>query len=253
MRKLFVAGNWKMNLNGEESCLLAKNLKKTSGNVTALNIAVFPPSVYIKRVCDVLKDSHIAVGGQNMHTESEGAFTGEVSGPMLKDVGCEYVILGHSERRHVFGETDDFIAAKVSKALSDGLKTILCVGETLQQREAGRMQEVVSNQVEKALENVDKNNMNDVTIAYEPVWAIGTGHTATPDQADEAHANIRSLIENLFDADTAAELVIQYGGSVKPDNAAELLGQENVDGALVGGAGLKAETFVPIIDAGLNL
>ncbi len=253
MRKLFVAGNWKMNLDCEGGCHLAETLKQQVGDVSDVDIAVCPPAVYLKPICDVLNGSNIAVGGQNMHTESSGAFTGEVSGPMLLDVGCDYVIIGHSERRHVFGETDDFIAEKVSKALKDGIKPIVCVGETIEQREAGKMKEVVCRQVESALKSVDAEAMDSVTIAYEPVWAIGTGHTATPDQAEEVHAIIRSLLADLFDNGVAETTVIQYGGSVKPANATELLGQKNVDGALVGGASLTAENFIPIIEAAQKL
>lgn len=253
MRKLFVAGNWKMNLNEQEGCALAGELRDETGDIDNVTLAVCPPFVYLKSLSSVLSGSGIALGAQNMHTEDSGAFTGEVSGPMLKEVGCRYVIIGHSERRHVFGESDDFICEKTNKALRDGLLPIVCVGETLQQRENDQTRQVVSRQVEKALENVDNDNMECVTIAYEPVWAIGTGHTATPGQAEEVHTIIRSLIENLFDAATAENTVIQYGGSVKPQNAADLLSRENVDGALVGGASLKSETFLPIIETAREL
>jgi len=249
MRKMFVAGNWKMNLDENSSRKLVEELRIAVGKITDVTMAVCPPFVYLKTVSDVLNGSKIALGGQNMHTETSGAFTGEVSASMLADTGCEYVIVGHSERRHVFGESDGFISTKVNKALSAGLKPIICVGETLEQRDEGETEKIVSRQVESALEGVDKKDMSSVTIAYEPVWAIGTGRTASPQQAEEVHAMIRSLAGGLFDEEVAAGLVIQYGGSVKPENAADLLGQENVDGALVGGASLKAETFVSIIEA----
>lgn len=253
MRKLFVAGNWKMNLDLDSCCKLAEALKSQAGNVDDVTLAVCPSFVYLNAVADILRGSTIAVGGQNMCAEPEGAFTGDISGAMLRDVGCQYVILGHSERRHVFGETDKLINRKVHRALDEGLKPILCVGETLEQREAGNTQQVVSRQVESGLEDVGKGQMKDITVAYEPVWAIGTGKTASPEQADEVHAMIRELVEGLFDGETAQNLVIQYGGSVKPKNAADLLSCENVDGALVGGASLKADTFVPIIETAQSM
>ncbi len=250
MRKLFVAGNWKMNLDREQSLVLAGQLRSEAGGLEDITVAVCPPFVYLKGIADVLKDTGIGVGGQNMHTESSGAFTGEVSGGMLRDAGCEYVIIGHSERRHIFGESDEFIAEKVKKALSEGLKPIVCVGETLEQRKNEETQKTVSRQFESALQYVDKDDMAAVTIAYEPVWAIGTGRTATPQQADDVHALIRSLAGDFFDPEVAEGLIIQYGGSVKPENAADLLGKENVDGALVGGASLTAADFLQIIEAG---
>jgi triosephosphate isomerase len=200
-------------------------------------------------VADVIAGSRIALGAQDMYFESEGAFTGEVSGPMLLDVGCRCVILGHSERRHVIGETDELINAKVLKALEVGLKPILCVGEKIEQRRAGRTEQVVAEQVRKGLKGVSREQMAKLTMAYEPVWAIGTGLNATPEQAQEVHAMLRALVAELYDGDVASNLVIQYGGSVKADNAADLMGMDDVDGALVGGASLKAESFVPIVQA----
>ena len=249
MRKHFVAGNWKMSLDCEGSIALAAALRDQLRHVEDVTLAVCPPFVYLKAVAEALAGTNVAVGAQNMHTEPQGAYTGEVSGPMLLDVGCTYVILGHSERRHVMGEQDEFINTKVRKALEFGLKPILCVGEKIEQRQAGRIEEVVACQVRLGLEGVARERMADVTIAYEPVWAIGTGLTATPDQADEVHAMIRSLVGELYDGEVAASLTIQYGGSVKPDNASDLMSMENVDGALVGGASLKAEQFVPIVEA----
>jgi triosephosphate isomerase len=253
MRKIFVAGNWKMNLDRETCCSLARALKEQVGEVDDITLGVSPPFVYLAEVCDILADTTIGVAGQNMCTEPEGAYTGKISGPMLRDVGCEYVILGHSEPRHIYGENDKLVNQKVLKAFEYGLKPIICVGEKLEQREAGDTKAVVSGQVEAALQGVTNDQMADVTIAYEPVWAIGTGHTATPDQAEEVHQLIRCMIGDFFDTSVADDLVIQYGGSVKPHNAEELLSQPDVDGALVGGASLSAEDFVPIIDIGCSI
>lgn len=253
MRKLFVAGNWKMNLD-EAGCRdLARRLAQKAGEVTLVRLAVCPPSVYLRTVADTLEGCSIDVGAQNMHCADEGAFTGEVSGAMLLDVGCRYVILGHSERRHIFHEPDELINAKTLKAIQVGLEPIVCVGEKLEQREAGKTIEVVSSQVRSALNGVTRGQMSRVTVAYEPVWAIGTGKTATPQQAEEVHVMIRGLVAELYEPETAQALPIQYGGSVKPDNATELLGMENIDGALVGGASLKEETFMPIIEAALSV
>ncbi|MBS3764737.1 MAG: triose-phosphate isomerase, partial [Planctomycetes bacterium] len=244
---------WKMNLDLETSVGLVQDLRDQVGDVDDVTLAVGPPFVYLNAVADILEGTKIGVAAQNMYTQPEGAYTGEVSGPMLLDVGCEYVILGHSERRHVFAEPDELINQKVQKAFEYGLKPIVCVGEKLEQRKAGDTERIVCGQVESALEGVVREQMEEVTLAYEPVWAIGTGETATPQQAEQVHAIIRSLVTDLFDAELADELVIQYGGSVKPHNAADLLAQEDVDGALVGGASLAAETFVPIIEAGQNI
>jgi triosephosphate isomerase len=200
-------------------------------------------------VADALVGSNIAVGAQNMYTEPEGAFTGETSGPMLLDAGCRQVILGHSERRHVLGESDEFIHAKVLKALEFGLEPIVCVGETLDQRRANSTEATVAGQLKSGLDGVAPDGMQSVTIAYEPVWAIGTGETATPDQAEEVHAVLRGLLAEGFGQDVADATPIQYGGSVKPANAADLMAMPNVDGALVGGASLKADDFEAIIRA----
>ena len=249
-RKLFIAGNWKMNTSLAEATALAGALVEQIGSVRAVDLAVAPPNVYLKAVADVLSGSTIALSAQNMFYEDNGAFTGEVSGAMLQDVGCRYVILGHSERRHVIGENDELIGRKVLKALSDGLDVIFCCGELLAERQAGQTLDVVSRQVRVGLEGVAKADMAHVTIAYEPVWAIGTGVTATTEQAQEAHEQIRTLLADLYDSDTAAAARIQYGGSVKPDNAADLLALPDVDGVLVGGASLKADDFVVIVNAG---
>jgi triosephosphate isomerase len=252
-RRLFIAGNWKMNLDRAGAAALATSLVQQIGNVDAIDLAAAPPLVYISAVGEALRGSRIALAAQNMFYEDNGAFTGEVSGTMLKDVGCSHVILGHSERRHVIGETDEVVNRKVVKALGDGLKVILCVGELLAQREAGKTTDVVTRQTKVGLEGVSAGAMSDVTIAYEPVWAIGTGKTATPRQAQEVHAMIRGLLGGMYGPGVAAATVIQYGGSVKPSNAAELLGQGDIDGALVGGAALKAADFVGIVQAGIGL
>lgn len=251
-RKLFIAGNWKMNTSASEAAALAGALVAEVGSLDAVDLAVAPPLVYLAAVGEVLKGSKIALAAQNMFYEDNGAYTGETSGAMLKDVGCRYVILGHSERRHVIGETDELVNRKVLKALTDGLEPILCVGELLEQRQADRTAEVVQRQVKIGLEGVSKSDAARVTIAYEPVWAIGTGVTATADQAQQVHEMIRGLIGELYDADRADAMRIQYGGSVKPGNAAELLALPDVDGALVGGAALEAPDFVGIVNAGMQ-
>ncbi|HOX38029.1 MAG TPA: triose-phosphate isomerase [Candidatus Brocadiia bacterium] len=249
MRKYFVAGNWKMNLTMGESAKLAADLKAAIGGQSEVDVAVCPPFVYVPGVVEALKGSTIAVGAQNLYPAPGGAFTGEVSPKMIKDVGCRYVIIGHSERRHILGEKDEFINAKVKSALEAQLLPILCVGELLAERQSGRTQSVVSIQVEKGLAGLTEQDAAKITIAYEPVWAIGTGETATPAQAQEVHAYIRGLVKKLFGDSIADAMRIQYGGSVKPDNAAELMAQPDVDGSLVGGAALKAENFVPIVRA----
>ena len=250
-RKLFVAGNWKMNTSLAEATDLAGALVGEIGSVEAVDLAVAPPSVYLAAVGPALRGSRIALGAQNMFYEDNGAFTGEVSGAMLLDVGCRYVILGHSERRHVIGETDEWINRKIVKALGDGLEVIFCVGELLEQRQAGRTNEVVARQVRIGLEGVGKADAERVTVAYEPVWAIGTGVTASPDQAQEVHAMIRGLLSETYDAQLGENMRIQYGGSVKPVNTGELLAMPDIDGALVGGASLKADDFAAIVEAGL--
>lgn len=249
-RKPFIAGNWKMNTSLAEAVALAGGLIERIGSMAAVDLAVCPPFTHLTAVGAGLAGSNIALGAQDMFHEDNGAFTGEISGAMLKEVGCRYVILGHSERRHVIGENDQTVNRKVIKALADGLEVIFCVGELLSEREAGETLEVVSRQVKIGLEGVSKNAMAHVTVAYEPVWAIGTGVTATPDQAQEVHAMVRRLLGDKYDAEAAAATRIQYGGSVKPANAAELLARPDIDGALVGGASLKAEDFAAIAEAG---
>ena len=246
MRKYFIAGNWKMNNTVAEAVALVNALKPEVSGV-AHRVMVAPPFTALAAVSEAVKGSNILLGAQNMSDEESGAHTGEVSVHMLKDLGVEVVILGHSERRLIYGENDQFINRKVKLALKNGLEVILCVGETLEQREAGKAVAVVEKQLEGGLKDISQSDLATITIAYEPVWAIGTGKTATPDDADAIHRAVREKITALYSTDAAEKIVIQYGGSVKPDNAKELMGMENIDGALVGGAALKAETFVPIV------
>ncbi|MEM7473356.1 MAG: triose-phosphate isomerase [Planctomycetota bacterium] len=249
MRKYLIAGNWKMNLLRDTSVALVSNLLDVLQPSENVEVAVCPPTLYLHDVGAALRGSHVGLGAQNMYQAAEGAFTGEVSGPMLKDLDCQYVILGHSERRQFFGETDASVNAKLQAAFEHGLVPIVCVGETLEQREAGTTAAVISEQIKGSLAGIDSAAAIGIVIAYEPVWAIGTGKTATPEQAEEVHAQIRGLLGELFGAETAEAIRIQYGGSVKPDNAEELMGQPNIDGALVGGASLKADSFAAIIAA----
>ncbi|MFP3960019.1 MAG: triose-phosphate isomerase [Spirochaetaceae bacterium] len=244
-RTPFIAGNWKMHKTSREAGELASALVKELGDATP-RLMVAPPFTALPAVAEVLAQSPIKLGAQNMATEESGAHTGEVSVLMLSDLGVEVVIIGHSERRHVYGETDEMVNAKVRLALSHGLEVILCVGETLEEREAGNAEAVVERHLVGGLNAVRAADLSRVTIAYEPVWAIGTGHTATPEDADAMHQFIRDRISEMYSGRASRDIVIQYGGSVKPDNIAGLMAKPNVDGALVGGASLKAETFVPI-------
>ena len=248
MRKSLIAGNWKMNTSGREAVELAGAVAEGASGAAA-DLAVCPPFVYLEAVAKALKGSRVALGAQNMYFEPKGAFTGEISAAMLKDVGCRYVILGHSERRHVLGENDAVIRAKVKAALAAGLDPILCVGETLKERDSSRTLSVVERQVREGLSGVGAESAGRITIAYEPVWAIGTGRNATPAQAQEVHAEIRNILAQLYGKAVAETIRIQYGGSVKPENAREILGQPDVDGALVGGASLKADSFLDIAKA----
>ncbi len=251
MRKKFIAGNWKMYTSAASAADLAAGVVQGLGKEDRVTVAVCPPFPYLAHVAEVLRGSPVALGGQNVYPEKEGAFTGEVSPAMLRDVGCRYAIVGHSERRHKLGETDEFINRKVKAALAAGLQVILCVGETLEEREANRTEGVLERQVSGGLAGVTAEALRSLVLAYEPVWAIGTGKNASPEQAQEAHAFLRQRVGDLCGAAAAQGLVIQYGGSVKPDNAAALLRQPDVDGALVGGASLKADQFLAIVRAGL--
>jgi triosephosphate isomerase len=247
MRRPFVAGNWKMNLNLAEARALVSGLKqRISGNVP-IDLAVCPTFVYLFPIGKEIDGSAFRLGAQNVYFQEKGAFTGEVAPAMLKDAGCTYVIIGHSERRHVLGETGDMLAKKVRAARRAGLHVIYCVGEKLDERETGQTEAVLARQIDDVFgPDVD---LPGVTVAYEPVWAIGTGHTATPAQAQEAHAFIRNRLTKMYNEGLAGALRIQYGGSVTAANARELMSQPDVDGALVGGASLKADDFVRIIEA----
>ncbi len=247
MRKPFIAGNWKMNMTPTEGAAFAKKLRDALGQ-SDVRVLVAPPFVTIPSVIEVLRGSSIEVGAQNMSDQKSGAHTGEVSAAMLKDLGVKTVILGHSERRSIYGESDHFINDKVLLALSEGMEVILCIGETLSEREGGQLEAVLTTQVSEGLKGVAAEDMGRVTLAYEPVWAIGTGKTATPEDADSAHAFIRALVAKLYNEGVAEELIIQYGGSVKADNAKALLSKEHIDGALVGGASLSVEQFLPIVN-----
>lgn len=248
MRRPLIAGNWKMNLNRAACVDLARRIA-AAGDPSTVDVAVCPSFVYLEAVAEALQGTTVGLAAQDVCDRASGAFTGEVSAEMLTDIGCRYVIVGHSERRQFFGDTDAWVFNKTRAALEHGLIPIVCVGETLDQRTAGRTQEVITTQFQGSLGGLTDEQMSQVVIAYEPVWAIGTGAVATPEQAEEVHADLRRLIENRYNAQIAAAVRIQYGGSVKPDNAAELLQQPNIDGALVGGASLKADSFLAIIAA----
>jgi len=249
MRKILIAGNWKMNLDPAEGARLALELADKSVGWPDVDVVICPPFVTLPAVAEKLSGTRIELGAQNMHDQDNGAYTGEISGLMLLTAGCKWVILGHSERRQLFGETDGGVDKKLGKALALGLQPIVCVGETLSEREAGRTVAVVERQLQNGLSGVKSVDIEKVTIAYEPVWAIGTGKVATVKQAGEVHAFIRSWLGENFGAEAAGMIRILYGGSVKPDNAAELLAHPDIDGALVGGASLQAEAFDGIIRA----
>jgi triosephosphate isomerase len=251
MRKKFIAGNWKMNTRSIDAEMLAGGIVRMLGNETRVEVAVCPPFPYLPRVAQVVKGTPVALGAQNCFPRDDGAFTGEVSPGMLVDVGCQLVIIGHSERRQIFKETDALINDKVHAALKAGLRVILCIGETLDERKANQTEAVLDAQLTGSLAKITAEQLKNTVIAYEPVWAIGTGVNATPQQAQDAHAFIRKRVGQLCGEAAAKSLVIQYGGSVKPDNAATLLGQPDVDGALVGGASLKADDFLAIVRAGI--
>ena len=235
-----------MHKTTSEAASLAQELVDACGNETK-RIMIAPPFTALSEVSKVVKGTNIILGAQNMAQEVKGAHTGEISPVMLKDVGVTLVILGHSERRHVYGEKDELINKKVKLALAEGLEVIVCVGEKIEERNAGNAEKVVEEQMRNGLAGISGEMIKDITIAYEPVWAIGTGETATPEDADTMHAFIRNLVTEMYNADIAQNLIIQYGGSVKPGNVKELMAKENIDGALVGGAALKSELFLPII------
>jgi triosephosphate isomerase len=251
MRKPFIAGNWKMNTDSRSSVELAQGVAKGASGLAGekVTVALIPPFVYLQSVVNAVKSTGVAVGAQDLYIEPKGAFTGEISPAMLKDVGCNYVLCGHSERRHVLGESDEFVGKKVTAAISGGLMPILCVGELLSERDGGQTEAVVARNLKTGLAGLGADKMSAVTIAYEPVWAIGTGRTATPQQAQEVHVFIRGLLADMFGKKLAEETRILYGGSANAGNAKELMSQKDVDGLLVGGASLKVEDFVKMIQA----
>jgi len=249
MRKTIIAGNWKMYKNIKEAIELANGIKRELFKLdfTAVDVVVCPPFTSLSEVAEVLSESDIGLGAQDMHWQEEGAFTGEISALMLKDAGCQYVIIGHSERRQFFAEANETVNKKLKTALKYGLTPIVCVGENLREREAGKTFEVIQDHIKNGLVDISVEDMSKTVIAYEPVWAIGTGKTATAEQAQEAHKYIRDLLRKMYDDDLAESVRIQYGGSVKPENIAELIAKPDVDGALVGGASLKIESFTAIV------
>lgn len=248
MRKPFIGGNWKMNTDSKSAIALAKGVaEKCADLLDKVDVSVCPPFVYLASVKDAVGSSGIGVGAQDVYYEAKGAFTGEVSCGMLKDVGCKDILIGHSERRHVIGETNELINKKLIAAIDAGLLPIFCVGELLEERNAGKTEQVVKEQIEKGMAGISEAKAKAITIAYEPVWAIGTGVVATPEQAQEVHSMIRQLIAKMYSKDFASQIRIQYGGSAKPDNAEVLMSQPDVDGLLVGGASLKADDFAAMV------
>jgi triosephosphate isomerase len=247
-RRPILAGNWKMNMTATQARELASKLIPLVSGAKDRDIVLGPPFTSISAVADAIKGTNIGLAAQNLHWEDRGAFTGEISADMLLDSGCKYVIIGHSERRQYFGETDETVNKKVNQALKKGLLPIQCVGETLAEREAGRLNDIISRQVTVGLKDISAEDMKKVVIAYEPVWAIGTGKTATPEQANEVHALIREKVMALYGAEIAEGLRIQYGGSVTPENVSQLMAKPDIDGALVGGASLKPESFAALVN-----
>ena len=251
MRKPIIAGNWKMNKTVAEAVALVEDIKRDLAECSEVDVVLCPPFTALKAVSDTITGTHLDLGAQNMHWEASGAYTGEVAPGMLRELFCHYVILGHSERRTYFHETDEIVNKKVKAALASNLRPIVCVGELLEERDAGRTEAVVEEQVRGSLAGLSSRDWTDVVIAYEPVWAIGTGRTATPEQAQEVHAFIRKVVKDLADESLSQSVRIQYGGSMKPSNAKELLGQPDIDGGLIGGASLEARSFVDIVKAGM--
>lgn len=242
----FIAGNWKMHKTISEAADLVKALNESSSELAGAEIVVIPPYTALSEISKTLQGSAIKIGAQNLFWEEKGAFTGEVSAPMLKDAGCQYVVIGHSERRQYFGETDETVNKKITAALAPGLMPIVCIGESLEEREKGETIDKVDSQINAGLEGLQKEQMSKIIIAYEPIWAIGTGLTATPAQAEEVHSFIREKLTEKYGNETASYAIILYGGSVKPDNTYSLLIEKNINGALVGGASLEADSFIQI-------
>jgi triosephosphate isomerase len=247
-RKPIIAGNWKMNKTTLEAGDLAASLIPLVSSAKDREIVLGPPFTSLEAVSETIRGTNITLAAQNMHWEDKGAFTGEISAEMLLDLGCKYVIIGHSERRQYFGETDETVNRKVKQALRKGLLPIMCVGETLAEREAGKLSDIIKGQVTGGLKDIGADDMKKVVIAYEPVWAIGTGKTATPEQANEVHTLIRQTVKSLYNEEIAESLRIQYGGSVTPENVSVLMAMPDIDGALVGGASLKPESFAALVN-----
>ena len=254
LRVPIIGGNWKMNRGSPSSALnMLKSLKKLVKNINEIEIVIAPPYTVLTTIIKYLKNTNIKVGAQNMYFEESGAYTGEISPNFLKEIGCEYVILGHSERRDIFKESNEIVNKKIKKALSFDLKPIVCIGEHLEERETGKTEEIIKNQLDLTFKDLSKEELMQIVIAYEPIWAIGTGKTATPEQAEDVHKFIRQKLSEKYDHELKEKIRIQYGGSIKPNNAEELFQKENIDGGLVGGASLEAESFFQIIKAAENV
>lgn len=249
-RKPLIAGNWKMNLDAPAAAALGRDVVQATGRFHNIEVVVIPPFPFLSLVAKTLEGSSIGLGAQDLSQQKAGAFTGDVAGEMLRDVGCDWVLVGHSERREIHAETDAMVAEKTNRALDVGLKPIVCVGERLAERDSGKTFDRIERQIMDGLGSLSRKQMEKIVIAYEPVWAIGTGRTATPAQAEEVHEFIRGLIARMFDDGLAAQIRILYGGSVKAENAATLMSEKDVDGALVGGASLSSDTFGKIASAG---
>jgi triosephosphate isomerase (TIM) len=252
VRKYMIAGNWKMNKTPQEASMLAEKICSLADRISDVEIVLCPAFVCLKPVYEKIKKSNIRLGAQNLYHEDEGAFTGEISAPMLKEIGCKYVIIGHSERRTIFGETDEVVNKKVMACLKWNLTPIICVGETLSEREENKTEKIVNAQVEEALKDIKEEQLTKCVIAYEPIWAIGTGKTATPGQANKVHRLIREIIKEKYSEKYSEGIRILYGGSVKPESIKGLITEDDIDGALVGGASLEASSFVDIIKGSLG-
>jgi triosephosphate isomerase (TIM) len=251
-KKPLIIGNWKMNLTCAEAVEFAQSLRKQLSTTNKIVCGICPSFIFLKDICTIVAGSAIFVGAQNIYSERVGAYTGEVSAFMVKEAGCSHVIIGHSERRHIFAETDAFINTKIKTALSANLKPILCIGEKLHEREESKTWQVIENQLKNGLRGIGAEHIQDFVVAYEPVWAIGTGKTASPEQANEAHTFIRALLVDVYGKDIARAAYILYGGSVKPENTSDLMAQEEVDGLLVGGASIHLESFLKILGIASN-
>lgn len=251
-RKVVIAGNWKMNKTGAEGKAFVEEFIPKVKDINNVEIVVCPTYTALEAVVEAAKGSNVKVGSQNIHWAESGAFTGEISAEMLKAIGVEYVIIGHSERRQYFGETDATVNQRIKAALAANLKTMFCIGEVLEDRESGNTNSILDVQIRNGLVDITASDMDSIIVAYEPVWAIGTGKTATPEMAEETHAFVRSVLVDMFGQEVADKVRIQYGGSMKAANSAELVGQENIDGGLIGGAALEAESFYQLIKNASN-